>query len=252
MVQIHEILEKTGEIKPCNENCSFCFLNYTDVLEKNYLFRSINPFEIGQIISKIHHQVKTLKKGEVLATEGEKLNHLWLIVTGSVVGEMMDFEGKILRVEQLSAPETVATAFLFGESGRLPVTITAKEETKLLSIHKNDLLQLFKENQVVMKNFLDIISDRAQFMSRKIKLMSLNTIKGKISFYLLDLVKKTGKSEFRIPHNQQELAEIFGVSRPSVGRAIREMHDQECIFAKGKEIRIVDNAKLSGLLSGGG
>ena len=243
-------MENSQLIEPCNKECSFCFLNYTDVLKKNYLFKNLYPNEIGEIIREIHHQVKQLEKGEILAVEGEELHHLMIIVKGSVVGEMMDFEGNIIRVEKLRAPETVATAFLFGESGKLPVTITATEESKFLLIKKNDLLELFRKNPVVLKNFLSIISDRAQFMSRRIKLLSLTTIKGKISTYLLDLVKKNRSLDLILPHSQQELAEIFGVSRPSVGRTFREMHENGCIEAKGKQVKILDTARLSDLLKG--
>lgn len=250
MLQNKENIVKNELIEPCNSQCSFCFLNYTDVLSANYLFKNLKSNEIGSIIRNIHHQVKSLNKGEVLAQEGDALNYLMIIVKGSVVGEMMDFEGNILRVEKLEAPQTVATAFLFGKNSVLPVTITALEESKLLLIGKNDLMDLFGDNPLILRNFLDIISDRAQFLGRRIKLLSVNTLKGKIALYLLDLVKKSGKKDIHLPHTQKELAEIFASSRPSVGRAFREMHESGCISAKGKNVEIIDTAALSDMLTG--
>lgn len=249
MLQNEKYINTDHIIEPCNANCSFCFLNYTDVLKKNHLFLDISPQEIGQIIKNIHHQVKLLQKGDVLAIEGDSLNHLIIIVKGSLIGEMMDFEGKILRVEKISAPETVATAFLFGHHNKLPVSISATEESRLLLIPKEEILTLFKENSIVMRNFLDIISDRAQFMTKKIKLMSLANIKAKISFFLLELVKKQDQTSITLPHTHQELAEIFGVSRPSVGRAFKEMNESGCIKSRGKHIEITDRHKLSLLIS---
>lgn len=238
------------EILPCNINCSFCFLNYTGILKLNVLFRDLDQKHIGLIIREIHHQVKVLETGEVLAVEGDKLEHLYMIIEGSVVGEMMDFEGKILRVEKLSAPETIATAFLFGNTANLPVTVTATEKTRLLVIPRADLLELFKKDPVILRNFLDIISDRAQFMSKRIKLLSLTGLKARISQYLLDIMKNTGKASFRIPNTQKELSEILGATRPSVGRAIRELHNSGYISAKGKNIEVRDRIKLSSLLAG--
>ena len=235
-------------IKPCNAECDFCFLNYTDALASNYLFRGIKPEEAGIIIKKIHHRVKKYRKGDVIACEGERLNDLFIIVKGSVVGEMIDFEGKILQLEKISAPQSIATAFLFGNQPLLPVTITALEETRVMIISRSELLGLFNSNAIILNNFLDIISDRAQFMSRKIKLMSLGTIKGKISYFLLEKIKKSGSEEIILDQTQQEIAEIFGVERPSVGRALREMHNNGCIEAKGKRIKIIDRHKLSALL----
>ena len=90
-------------IEPCNDRCSFCFLNYTDVLSGNSLFSGLQKSEIGQIIRNVHHQVKEYGSSGLIANEGDAYDRLILIVKGSVVGEMMDFEGRVLRVEQRSA-----------------------------------------------------------------------------------------------------------------------------------------------------
>lgn len=235
-------------IEPCNDQCHFCFLNYTDILAENYLFRNLQKKEIGKIIRDVHHQVRKCKKGEVIALEGDTYDQLIIIVKGSVVGEMMDFEGRVLRVEQRFAPETVATAFIFGKNNRLPVTITAMEETRLLLIPREDLVQLFAKNALVLHNFLDIMANRAQFLSRQLKLLGLSSIKGKIAHYLLEQVKKQGSDSIRMMHTQNELSEMFGVARPSVARAIGDMNREGYIASHGKHIEIRDKSKLSGLL----
>lgn len=240
--------KKDNLIPPCNDECSYCFLDYTDVLSENYLFRNLAGKEIGEIIRKVHHQVKECRKGEVIAFEGDYYDKLIIIVNGSVVGEMMDFEGRVLRVEQRTAPDSVATAFIFGVNNKLPVTITAMEETRLLLIPRDDLIKLFAENKTVLQNYLDIMANRAQFLSRQMKLLGLNSIKGKIASYLLEQVKKQGSDNIRIDHSQSDLAEMFGVARPSIGRALGELKSAKCISARGKNISIVDKSRLSELL----
>ena len=242
---------KNSQIELCNEDCSFCFLNYSEVLIKNPLFHGLSEEEAGEVIRTIHHQVKTLTKNEILAFEGDALDQMTIILKGSVVGDMMDFEGNILRVEKIKAPNTIATAFIFGESAKLPVTITATENTHLLLIQKEDLLELFHDNKLILNNFLNIISERTQFLRKKIKLLGLNSIKAKIAFYLLEMVKKSGANNLTLPHTQKELAEMFGVARPSIGRAFRELHSNNCIEAKGKKIEIINKLKLSELLKSG-
>lgn len=239
---------KNSQIELCNDNCSFCFLSYNDVLIKNPLFRGLSHYETGEIIKNIHHQVKTLHKNEILAIEGDSLNQMIIILKGAVVGDMMVFEGNVLRLEKVEAPDTIATAFIFGESGKLPVTITATESTHLLLIQKEDLLNLFLSNKLILNNFLNIISERAQFLRKKIKLLGLYSIKGKIAFYLLELHKKTGNNKLTLPHTQAELAEMLGVARPSIGRTFRELHNSNIIKAKGKKLEIINKIKLSELL----
>ncbi len=250
LLQMKNYSKKNNWIEPCNLNCSFCFLNYADVLGENYLFRNLQSQEIGEIIKRIHHQVKQYSKGEIIASSGEECNKLMIIVKGAAVGEMMDFQGKILRIEKLHAPDTIASAFIFGDNNRLPVDIKAVEETKLLLIQKNDLMELFHQNEHILKNYLDIISNRSQHLSKQIRLLGLQTIKGKIAHYLLELVKIHNTFNLKMPNTQNELAEMFGVARPSIARVFREMHEEKIIHAKGKNIKILDKEQLSDLLSG--
>ena len=241
-------LKKNSFIEPCNDNCSFCFLNYADVLGENYLFRNLSPTEIGEVIKRVHHQVKQYSRGDLIAGSGEQYNSLLIVVQGAVVGELIDFEGRVLRIEELKAPETVASAFIFGQNNELPVNVTALADTKVLSIHRDELLNLFRENDRILHNYLDIMANRAQMLSKKLKLLSLHTIKGKIAHYLLDLSKKQDSGVLTLPNTQSEIADIFGTTRPSIGRAFRDMHNEGIIRAQGKRVEILNNKKLSALL----
>ncbi len=236
-------------IEPCNEQCAFCFLNFTDALIRNPLFQGVEKQVLGTIIKRIPHQVRQLETGEVLAVEGDVIHHLWMIVQGAVAGEMMDYSGNLMRVETISAPQSIATAFLFGKNSRLPVTVTATEPAKVFCIPKDALVTLFSQHRTIMQNFLDTISERAQFLSNRIKVLSIPTLKGKLAFYLLHHVRQTGQNEFVLPHTQQELADQFRAARPSVGRVLHQLNEEDIIESTGKHIRILDREALTLLVS---
>jgi CRP-like cAMP-binding protein len=243
-----EFSEKKQLIEPCNKNCSFCFLNYADILSNNFLFRNLSHHEIGKVIRNIHHQTRSYKNGDLVASSGDRYNNLLIIVQGAVVGELIDFEGRVLRIEELKAPDTVASAFIFGSKNELPVNITATQETKLLVIPRTELLILFRQHEIVLHNFLDIMANRAQYLSQKIRILGLQTLRGKLAHYLLQQVKITNSTIFILPNTQNEIANLLGVTRPSVGRAFREMHNEGFIEARGKKIQILDKRRLSELL----
>jgi CRP-like cAMP-binding protein len=235
-------------ITPCNINCSFCFLNYTEQLHRNFLFRNHTPDEVGQIVKSIHHQVKEYPKGALIFQSGDTYAGLQLIIEGAVIGEIIDFEGRTIRIEELRAPDTIGSAFLFGDDNRLPVNVTATENTRLLIIQRDELVKLFRTNVKLLYNYLDIISNRAQYLSRKIKLLGLQSIKGKVAHYLLDQVNKSENDTLKLSNTQLEIAELFGVTRPSLSRVLRELHHTGYISAKGKNITIINKTALSGLL----
>lgn len=235
-------------LDPCNDSCQFCFLEYADTLGENSLFKGLTPYEIGVIIRNSNHKVRKYSKGDIIASQGETLHFLTIVVRGSVVGEMMDYEGKVLRVEHIKAPNTVATVFLFGENNRLPVSVVAQEKTSVLMISRQGLLELFSKNTAALQNFLDIMANRAQFLTKQMKILGLSTIKGKIAHFLLDQTKKHNSLELKLSHTQAELAEMFGVTRPSLARTLREMNNEGLIQTKGKEVNILDKMQLTQLV----
>jgi CRP-like cAMP-binding protein len=164
------------------------------------------------------------------------------------VGELIDFEGRVLRIEELQAPDSIASAFIFGHDNELPVNVTATAETKILAIPRPDLLKLLQKNEQILKNYLDIMANRAQLLSKKIKLLGMHTIRGKIAHYLLELVKKSGSPRIVLPNTQNEIASMFGTTRPSIGRVLREMHHSGLIEAKGRKVKIIDGSGLSAFL----
>ena len=66
-------------IEPCNEECAFCFLNYTEALIQNPLFHGVDKQILGTIIKGIHHQVKQLEaENKELKEQLKQLNQNYL------------------------------------------------------------------------------------------------------------------------------------------------------------------------------
>jgi CRP-like cAMP-binding protein len=184
----------------------------------------------------------------MIAISGEEITHQLIVLQGSVKGEMMDFSGKTIKIEDIPSPRPLAPAFLFGQKNIYPVNIVANMDVTMLAIPKASFVQMMQSNEYVLRNFLNIISNRAQFLSNKIKFLSFQSIKGKVAHYLLQKLKSRPDHVVILDKSQVQLAELFGVTRPSLGRAIREMDNEGIIEARAKEITILDKEKLSALL----
>jgi CRP-like cAMP-binding protein len=104
------------------------------------------------------------------------------------------------------------------------------------------------QSDAILLNFLNMISSRSQFLSEKIKFLNFKTIKSKLAQYILQNTGP-GKTVLTLGMKQDDLAEFFGVARPSVARALGEMEDEGLIEAKGKYIRVIDKVRLERLTS---
>ena len=207
------------------------------------VFRGLNPEEISVILSGIHYRRRKIKAGAMIAFSGDQVDSLLIVVSGVVKGEMTDYAGKVVKIEDIPAPGALAAAFIFGRNNRFPVNVIAATDTELFIISKDGLLKILKDNEKVLANFLDMVSNRSQFLSEKIRFLNFKTIKGKLAQYILE--RAGDKNNFvRMEMTHNELAVFFGVARPSVSRTIKELEDEGSLEVKGKDIKILDRNKL--------
>ena len=171
------------------------------------------------LFSSLDYSTRSFKKGDWVARQGDALSSLYLLSKGRVKTEMITESGTILEVETLSAPTPLASAFLFAENNRFPVDVIALEECEIILIPKSAVMRLLATNEHFLQSYMAFNANRTQFLSERLQLLSIKTIKGKLAYY----------------------SEYFGVARPSLARSFSEMIEEGAISREGK---IVDMNKL--------
>nr|WP_321410354.1 Crp/Fnr family transcriptional regulator [uncultured Carboxylicivirga sp.] len=214
-----------------------------DQLYKCPLFKGVNPDDLDNYLNTIHYQIKKYNKDQIIAQAGEECNALLIMMKGSVKGEMIDPSGKAVKIEDIEPPKPLAIAFIFGQNNYFPVNIVATTDVEIFKLPKESIIRLMQVSAPFLQNFMNNISNRAQFLSNKIRFLTFQTIRGKLAHYLLQLAGSLD-GEIILPKSQEELASLFGVTRPSLGRAIRELHNEGIILAQGKSIKILDRKLL--------
>lgn len=212
------------------------------------LFKGLEAKEIDEIFNEIFSKVRIYNKGDIIAYQDEEVKNFMIVVEGTARGEMVDFSGKTVIIEEIVSPRSLAPAFMFGARNIYPVNIVSQTDTKILQIQKSEFIKMMQLNEKLLVNYLNNVSGRAQFLTQKLKFLSFNSIKGKLAYYILNLAKKGELKYVVLPVSQAKLAELFGVTRPSLGRALREMHNDGIIEVKAKDVKIVDKRALVELL----
>jgi len=212
------------------------------------IFKGISFDEIARILENTHHQIKIYEPNAVIAFSGDECGSLFVLLEGIVRGETVDYNERIIKIEDIKAPDTFAEAFLFADQNNLLVNIVANTKSKILIIHKEDLLRLFQSNKKILENYLKIISNRFVLVTKKLKFLSLRTIKAKLASHFIELSKKSKNNTIFLGKTQAELADYFGVTRPSLARTIKEMKDDGIIEVPGKMIKIINFNKLKKLI----
>ena len=218
------------------------------VLVNNPLFRGITPERLFADLEEISFHTRSYKKGEILAQQGAVCNRLVILTKGSVRGEMIDYSGRLIKVEDIAAPRAIAPLFLFGEETRYPVEVTANEPTEVIELPKSSVLSLFRKNEQFLENYMNLSANYARTLSDKLFFMSFKTIRQKLASYLLRLYKQQQQTHITLDRSQQELSDYFGVSRPSLARELAHMQEDGLLIADRKHITILQKEQLVRLI----
>ena len=217
-------------------------------LVNNPLFRGITPERLLADLEEISFHTRSYKKGEILARQGDVCNRLVILTKGSVRGEMIDYSGRLIKVEDITAPKAIAPLFLFGEQNRYPVEVTANEPTEVIELPKPSVLSLFRKNEQFLENYMNLSANYARTLADKLFFMSFKTIRQKLASYLLRMLKQQGDSPIQLDRSQQELADYFGVSRPSLARELAHMQDDGLIKTDRKLVHILRKEDMMQLI----
>ncbi len=221
---------------------------HIDALLKCHLFKDVEAESIEKLYKGRACKVHSYNKGALIAFRGDIYTDLWIILDGALAAEFQDYRGKVLKVESLKARESVASSILFAPENILPVTLTAETDVLICCIPRDQVIRLLQNDRQFLINFLEDNGLRLSILAEKLKLVQFSSIKEKIASYLLDQADKQGTDSPFISITKETMAEIFGVTRPSLSREFSHLTTDRIIRQEGSRLHILDRSELESVL----
>lgn len=183
-------------------------------LLKISLFKGMNEIDVVEFLYGASNNLKRYNVGDSVVRQGDLCSGVYILVSGRVKCSMSGDNGKEITVDEMTAPCILASAFIFATENRFPVNVEALVPCELYVIDKARFLEFMHKHPIMLENFLRDISDRGVFLSKKVNEFALQNLKTRILAYL---------EKNQDIHNQRELAQRLGVTRPSLARALSEL-----------------------------
>lgn len=219
-----------------------------NILTECMLFDGLSNNEKEQCLTEFRYQVKSYRKNEIIVYIKDVVIQQLILIEGKVKNEMSDFSGNSIKIADIAAPRILAPGFLFGKQSRYPVNIFANSNCKILAISKDSFLSTLLLHKQLQINFINLISNQTQFLTRKINFLKIKTIKAKLAYFLLKQYRRQNNTTIVLPQSQTQLADLFGVTRPSLSRTFAEFKNDAIIDIKGKNIALLNVAALKNIL----
>lgn len=199
------------------------------------IFKDIDEKCLKALLIELKYKVKKFDKNEIVAFRGDEIGDLIIIAQGEVYTEMQKLNGDSIVVDRLIEGNVLAGAFIFGKDNRFPVDVVTALDSELIYISKNEVIKMFQLNEELLQNYLGVISNKTQFLSKKIWFSFTNkSINNKLIAYLLNNMNRS--NHVLLQNSMKEIAQMFGVARPSLSRVLKEFIDEGIIIRKEKNL----------------
>ena len=92
------------------------------ILTHSVLFHGLDEQSLEVLFKDKLYRIRHYEKGGYIAHSHDECKQLMIVMKGSVRGEMTDFSGKTIVIEEIKAPRPLASGFIFGSNNRFPVS----------------------------------------------------------------------------------------------------------------------------------
>lgn len=215
-----------------------------NALTINKLFKNFTSQEINLFLVSSQHKTRDYQSEQVIAVEGEPLNEIGLVLDGVIEIQKHYPFGKTVAINQLKTGDIFGEVAIFSNKGNYPSTIFSSTNSRIMFLKKEYILKICLQNEKFLKNLLQLLSDKILTLDHRLHILSGETIRQKICFYLLEHYRRQNTLSIPVILSRQKMAEQFGITRPSLSRELNRMKNEGLIDLKKNLIIIKDLSAL--------
>ncbi len=224
----------------------------TTALRQFPFFNTLSDDVIQEIA--IQSKVIIKPKYQYLYVPGDKSGEVFFLLAGSVKLGVYSEEHKESVRDILHPLALFGELSLMGEDVREGFAMTMAEETKLLALDTEVMLQAMIHNLQLHMLIMQAFGKRLRHAEHRAEDLIHKDARTRIIEYLKNTVLERGRKvgyEFYLKHGltQQDIASITGTSRQTVTLVLNELKKSNCIHFTRNSILVRDFVKLETYVS---
>ncbi len=196
---------------------------------KNPVLQGLTEEEILNIQQHSCMRKKTYKKDELILHAGDYTNELGIVLSGKVLIENIDLWDNKTILSSISPGQVFAETYALLNTAMM-VDAVAGEDSSILFLNVSLLLRddfaEFPWQRKLMKNLIAVAVGKNLTLSNRIFCTSSKKIRGRLLTYLSGMAVQTGKTEFDIPFDRQQLADYLNLDRSALSKELCLMRDE--------------------------
>ena len=215
-----------------------------NALTKCPLFAGMAPVEIEVAMAGVTYSIVNYDSHDIYALTGMPCKTLDIVIRGVLVCRMSSLSGKQVEVSRLHEGNLVAPAFILGKDTNMPVGVETDTDVTVLRMQKTVFHHLIGTHEQIRDNFIRVLSNINAFLTHRMRILTLFTVKEKVAYLLLELAGEQGSNVIHLSQSRQEIADSFGIQKFSLLRVLADFTKAGAIKINGREVTILDRSKM--------
>lgn len=215
-----------------------------NALTKCPLFAGMAPVEIEIAMAGVTYSIVNYDSHDIYALTGMPCKTLDIVIRGVLVCRMSSLSGKQVEVSRLHEGNLVAPAFILGKDTNMPVGVETDTDVTVLRMQKTVFHHLIGTHEQIRDNFIRVLSNINAFLTHRMRILTLFTVKEKVAYLLLELAGEQGSNVIHLSQSRQEIADSFGIQKFSLLRVLADFTKAGAIKINGREVTILDRSKM--------
>ena len=152
-----------------------------NALTKCPLFAVMAPVEIEIAMAGVTYSIVNYDSHDIYALTGMPCKTLDIVIRGVLVCRMSSLSGKQVEVSRLHEGNLVAPAFILGKDTNMPVGVETDTDVTVLRMQKTVFHHLIGTHEQIRDNFIRVLSNINAFLTHRMRILSLFTVKEKVA-----------------------------------------------------------------------
>ena len=215
-----------------------------EILTNSPFFNGLTAKEIKELLQTVNYKIVEYPAKEIYTLAGMPCKYADFILKGELISRMTGLSGKQVQIDRLKACVLIAPAFIFAKNNAMPVSVETAQHTTIMRMMPSELKHLIDTNERIRMNFIQLLSSIDVFLTQKLRMLSLFTVREKLAYFLIKAAKEQQSSTIKLSNSRQEIADTFGIQKFSLLRCLSEFEDNGAIKIDGKQITILNSDKM--------
>lgn len=211
------------------------------------LFNGVSYNRISEIVGNTRLAFMKFLPGERIVSAGDPCTRLMFVIGGKVRLAVRNSSDRFIVSQTLESPSVVSPDFLFGRNTLFPASVTAIDTVSIMEIEKNDFINIIRNDEVCLFNYLNYISTNAQKAVDGVLALTSGSLEERIAFWIIALTQRDAK-DIVFSCRQRDLYSLFGVQRSSFISTLDSMKERGLINYTPTEISVTSRSELRSVL----